>query len=117
MSKPISTATQTALDGKAKIKSDNVESISATKTLTLSDAYFQFLTPTVASVIVKLPVVTGSDYFECEIINAGDGTNALAVQENNGTAIITLSDAGDAVRAIYCYWDGSIWRIFGRSSY
>jgi hypothetical protein len=99
------------------IKAKNIESISATKTLILTDAYFQFLTPTVSSVIVKLPAVTGTDYYEGEIINAGTGTNALAIQENDGTAIITLSDAGDAVRSIYYYWDGTIWRVFERSFY
>lgn len=97
-----------------KIK--NIESISTTKTLNLSSEYFQFLTPTASSVIVRLPAVTGSDYFEGEIINAGNGVNALAVQESDATPIITLSSA-ETIRSIYYYWDGSIWRIFERNVY
>ncbi|MBD2653682.1 hypothetical protein H6G45_09300 [Synechocystis sp. FACHB-383] len=97
-------------------KSKNIESISTTKSLILTSEYFQFLTPTAASVAVQLPAVTGSDYFEGEIINAGDGTNALEVQESDATPIITLSTA-DLIRSIYYYWDGSIWRIFERNVY
>jgi hypothetical protein len=97
-------------------KSKNVESISTTKSLSLTSEYFQFLTPTSSSVVVELPAVTGSDYFEGEIINAGDGSNALEVQESDGTPIITLSIA-DLIRSIYYYWDGSIWRIFERNVY
>jgi hypothetical protein len=95
-------------------KTKNIESVSSTKTLILTDAYYQFLTPTVASVIVKLPLVSGSDYFECEIVNVGAGTNAIAVQENNGTAVVSLVNSNDKARSIYVYWDGSIWQVWIR---
>ena len=97
-------------------KTKNIESISTTKTLLLTSEYFQFLTPTVASVIVKLPSVTGSDYFECEIANQST-TNALAIQENDGTAIVTLANTGDKVRSIYAYWDGTTWQVWIRGYY
>jgi hypothetical protein len=97
-------------------KAKNIESISATKILNLGSEYFQFLTPTSASVAVRLPPVTLNDYFEGEIINAGNGDNALVVQESDSTPVITLSTA-EIVRSIYYYWDGSIWRIFERNVY
>jgi hypothetical protein len=101
----------------ATIKTVNVESIGGGGgTLTLASEYFQFLTPTVASVIVKLPAVTGSDYFECEIANIST-TNALAIQENDGTAIVTLENTGDKARSIYAFWDGTIWQVWIRGYY
>lgn len=95
---------------------NNTESVSATKTLTLSAEYFQFLNPTVATVIVKLPAVTGSSYFECEIANTSL-TNALVIQENDGTAITTLANTGDKVRSLYAYWDGATWQVWFRGYY
>lgn len=97
-------------------KSINIESISATKTLLLTDAYFQFLTPTVASVVVKLPSVTANDYFECEIANIST-VNALAVQEFSGTAIVTLANTGDKARSVYAFWDGATWQVWIRGYY
>jgi hypothetical protein len=104
------------IGGGSSTKTQNIQSISATKTLLLTDAYFQFLTPTVASVIVKLPTVTGSDYFECEIVNIST-TNAIVVQEPNNTPIVTLQNTGDLARSVYAYWDGSIWQVWIRGYY
>jgi hypothetical protein len=99
-------------------KSSNTQSISATLTLTLSSAYFQFLNPTVTPVIVKFPALTTGDYFEGEIINTSNGSKAIQVQENDGTDVIFLSSA-DLVRSIYYFWDSSasILRVFERSFY
>ena len=96
--------------------SKNIQSIATTKTLNLSSEYFQFLTPIISFVIVKLPSVTSIDYFACEIINVGTGTNALNIQEFDGTNIITLSNL-TLTRSIYVFWDGSEWAIFERSYY
>jgi hypothetical protein len=101
----------------ASTKTKNIESISATKTLTVTDAYFQYLTPTVATVIVKLPNAISTDYFESEIVN-DSATNAITLQEFDGTGILSLSSATtDKVRSVYVFWDGSIWRVFERSFY
>jgi hypothetical protein len=101
----------------ASTKTKNIESISATKTLILTDAYFQFLTPVVASVVVKLPDVISTDYFECEIVN-DHATNIITLQEFGGTGILALSSATtDKVQSVYIFWDGSIWRVFERSFY
>jgi len=100
----------------ASTKTKNIESISATKTLTLSADYFQFLTPTVASVIVKLPDVISTDYFECEVVNLST-SNAIAVQEFNGTAIVILENDDDLARSIYVFWDGSTWQVWIRGYY
>jgi hypothetical protein len=67
--------------------------------------------------VVKLPSVTGSDYFECEIANVSAGTNALAIQEFSGTAVVTLVNSGDKNRSIYAYWDGSTWQVWVRGYY
>lgn len=99
--------------GGSSTKTQNIESISTTKTLLLDDDYFQFLTPTVASVAVKLPTVTGSDYFECEIVNIS-ATNAIEVQEPDNTPIVTLENDGDLARSVYAYWDGFIWQVWIR---
>lgn len=99
-----------------KIKSKNIESINITKTLTLLSEYWQFLNPAVSSVIVKLPLITSGDYFEGEILNAGSGVNALVIQENDGTSIITLSSGtSNKVQSIYYYWDTTQWRVFEKT--
>jgi Fe-S-cluster formation regulator IscX/YfhJ len=97
-------------------KSKNIQAINALFQLALDSAYFQFLTPTVASVIVRLPVVTGTDYFECEIVNIST-TNAIVVQESDGTAIVTLENANDKARSIYAYWNGATWQVWIRGYY
>jgi hypothetical protein len=102
--------------GGNSIKTQNIESISATKTLLLDDDYFQFLTPTVASVVVKLPTAGGSDYFECEIVNIST-TNAIEVQEPDNTPIVTLENDGDLARSVYAYWDGATWQVWIRGYY
>jgi hypothetical protein len=98
-------------------KTQRIASVSTEQVLTLSSEYWQFLTPTASSVVVKLPSVTGSDYFECEIANVSAGTNALAIQEFSGTAVVTLVNSGDKNRSIYAYWDGSTWQVWVRGYY
>jgi hypothetical protein len=97
-------------------KAQRIASVSTEQVLTLSSEYWQFLTPTVASVVVKLPSVTGSDYFECEIANIST-VNALEIQEFNGTAVLPLANTGDKARSIYVYWDGSTWQVWIRGYY
>lgn len=98
-------------------KNQRIASVSTEQVLTLSSAYFQFLTPTASSVVVKLPSVTANDYFEGEIANVGDGSNALAIQEFSGTAIVTLENSGDKARSVYAYWDGATWHVWIRGYY
>jgi hypothetical protein len=98
-------------------KTQRIASVSTEQVLTLSSEYWQFLTPTVASVVVKLPSVTGSDYFECEIANVGNGTNSLEIQEFSGTAIVTLSNSVNLERSVYAFWDGSTWQVWVRGYY
>jgi hypothetical protein len=97
-------------------KTQRIASVSTEQVLTLSSEYWQFLTPTISSVVVKLPSVTAGDYFECEIANIST-SNALAIQEFSGTTIVTLANSGDKNRSIYAYWDGSTWQVWLRGYY
>jgi hypothetical protein len=101
------------LDSKQNLKLNAVPTSSIQ--LDLLDDYFQFVLPS-APTTIKLPDVDGSDYFEVEITNIGDGTNPVTVAEFDDTPVVTLSlSAG--LRAVYCYWDGASWQVWERGFY
>jgi hypothetical protein len=102
------------LDSKQNLKLSDSPT-GTTIQLDLLDHYFQFLLPS-SPTTIKLPEVGGADYFEVEIANEGDGTNAIIVTEFDETAIATLS-ASTGLRTIYCYWDNSKWQVWERAYY
>jgi hypothetical protein len=93
----------TALQPRQK----NVVSVNSTVNLTLSSVYYQFYTPTVASVDVICPVLTSDDNFEIEIFNKHE-TNALVIKDSASNILGTLSPTSITEdRGCRLFWDGT----------
>lgn len=93
----------TALQPKLK----NVISVNSTVNLTLNSVYYQFLTPTVASVDVICPTLASNDNFEIEITNK-HATNALVIKDSSSNVLGTLSSTTTAKdRWCRLLWDGT----------
>lgn len=97
------TKADTALQPKLK----NVISVNSTVNLILNSVYYQFYTPTVASVDVICPVLTSEDNFEIEIFNKHE-TNALVVKDSASNILGTLSSESITEdRSCRLFWDGT----------
>ena len=93
----------TALQPKQK----NVISVNSTVNLTLSSVYYQFYTPTVASVDVICPVLTSEDDFKIEVFNKHE-TNALVIKDSASNILGTLSSTSITEdRGCRLFWDGT----------
>lgn len=85
----------------------NVVSVNSTVNLTLNSVYYQFLTPTVASVDVICPTLASNDNFEIEITNK-HATNDLVIKDSSSNTLGTLSSTTTAKdRWCRLFWDGT----------
>ena len=93
----------TALQPRQK----NVISVNSTVNLTLNSVYYQFYTPTVASVDVICPLLTSGDNFEIEVFNKHE-TNALVIKDSASNTLGTLSPTSITEdRSCRLFWDGA----------
>lgn len=105
--------------GGGTIKTVVIQDVTDFKSLNAGDAYFQYLNPLQPMVTINLPADLGENsFYEGEIVNTGDGTNALRIFDADSNLLITLSKSSSTrARAIYYHWDGTGWRIYENSFY
>ena len=86
--------------GIPRIKDNNTETLSGTKTLVVGDAYFQTLDPGGSARNVVLPAGDSSQGAEVMIQNTADGSEDITVQQSDAsTAVATVgqNESGEFV--------------------